>query len=437
MTLQRMASHRRGEKITDAAKILGTLQKHSLSGSTAQRNAATIFLMEAQHGFRIGSYEKTLGSVKSFGTSTLLGKHITKTYTKMDKRGRKHYMVTFSFPGKNGHMHDEQVDSRAFYERVHAFKRRGGRDNDRIFQDPVRDGNGRKVYQPVTWKSVHRYMDSLTKKNSPNRIKTLAKPLEDGVINKYSGKKENQRYTSHDFRRYFATEMARKEIKNWIARNKGARPNSAEQYKALKDDVLGKVSKKLRNSPKVAESHYILETLWDRLQVPGVKDLKAQGVNAKKSMDDDGIDFWDSMSDMFDHTHLAGVDDYEDEEDEKEENKEENNKNEIPSESTDKGIEEIRERIGKMLQKDSEMAEQEDESLWNDAADDPKKIWECTRDSKLKEEKIGEAINVLDSKNLPASDWWCKIDGVGVITGRANQIQAVLDQNVTPSGVQI
>ena len=63
--------------------------------------------------------------------------------------------------------------------------------------------------------------------------------------------------------------------------------------------------------------------------------------------------------------------------------------------------------------------------------------WEQMRNIKLREEKIYRAIQALDSANLPPSDWWYKIDGVGVITGRSNQIQVVLDLNATPSGVQI
>jgi hypothetical protein len=288
-------------------------------------------------------------------------------------------------------------------------------------------------------------MDSLVRADSANRIKDLATPLRDGVESKITHKKVNQRYTSHDFRRWFATEIARREIFNWKRRNGNRNPQTQREYKMLRNEVGTRVGAKLRNSPNVALNHYIHENVWHRVRVPGTQELVAQGGMAKKSVDDNGVDYWKDLTEMFENTHYAGIDDYEKEAEEKEktENGEEVNSDKVetvPTSETDsKGIEEIKESIGKMFQKTLEYREFKEvgEDIAKAVIDDNRELWGQIKETKMREQKINDVMNSLDSTNLPSSDWWYKIDGVGTIIGNADEIRGVVGSNITPSGVQI
>jgi hypothetical protein len=64
-------------------------------------------------------------------------------------------------------------------------------------------------------------------------------------------------------------------------------------------------------------------------------------------------------------------------------------------------------------------------------------LWEQIHSIKMGEEKISRAIKSLENMNLPTSDWYYKVDEIGVITGNSNNIKAIMEPGVTPQGTQI
>ncbi len=92
-----------------------------------------------------------------------------------------------------------------------------------------------------------------------------------------------------------------------------------------------------------------------------------------------------------------------------------------------------------MLQKTEEYSKfvEVGEDIAKAVVDDNRELWGQIKETKMREQRINDIINSLDSTNLPSSDWWYKIDGVGTIIGNADKIRGVVDPNVTPNGVQI
>lgn len=178
-------------------KIEGAIRSDLRAG----KDEAAVLTLINSTGIRVGSDAETFAKVKSYGASTLEGRHI-----KLDGD-----TIKLSFVGKSGKLFEGSVNN----PELAAFLRKKDlRDNAKVF-----DTNSRKVL-------------AATKKYTGGDFKTK------------------------DFRTWHGTSEALRLIAA------APKPRNESEWKELHKTVAAGVAKYLNNTPKVAVEHYIDPAVW-------------------------------------------------------------------------------------------------------------------------------------------------------------------------------
>ena len=247
MTLKKLVDTKKGK--SDVVKIKERLEKdiRNTKLNPLQRQSALIYLTQLQTGFRIGSYTKTKGKIQSFGISTLLGKHVT-TYNRD--------FVKFSFRGKDGNLHKRNIKSPILAAYI--------RNRKDVLRRKGKNPNNFRIFPDVSWKKSQKYLDSVCVRGGVSNLKQ----------DKNTGKLI-EHYTSHDFRRYRASEMANGLIAKYLSKHEA--PKTEAQLKRLQIYVGKEVGNKvLHNTYTVALKKYITPLIWEPFKAPTTTELKGQ-----------------------------------------------------------------------------------------------------------------------------------------------------------------
>lgn len=360
-------------------RVLGHLEKNEakviskLDKAKGKNDEALIIKIQSLTAFRIGSEDEPQGKVRSYGVSTLLAQHVKVNGDK----------VTIRFPGKDGVINHRTIVEPDFAKRISKIK------------------NPNKPIFNTDYEKVSAY------------LRTLGP------------------YRTHDFRSLRATQLAMKEVKKYKM------PTTEKELGEIKRSVGKTVGAYLFNGYSIALSSYICPALWIPLEANVMK--HSGGKKAVKKSSDGDYNYFDSIQEMDESVQYVEPSIPPAEEDTEAEEKDVKDTNDIKGE-IDGLIEKAKIYLGrndplphgKKLQfgpKGGRFYETELEVY--------RHFWERLRERKVNEQKIQNAINYLETKSLPTSDWWYEIKGVGTIVGHSNQVQTVLDPRMAPRGYPI
>ncbi len=211
-------------------------------------------------------------------------------------------------------------------------------------------------------------------------------------------------YKTHDFRRWNATQLAIEELK------RRPMPHTKKEFRKLQIEVGKIVSEYLFNTYNIALKSYICPDVW----VPLKAHLIEKGEKIKKESDTKFKPFED-IHEMLECVYYV-----------------DENSNEIiekariylsPTDPVPKGKQiQFGPRGGRYYETELE---------------EYKHMWHRVKERKIKEEKVRNALNFLNTKNLPNFDWYYRVPKDGILVGEADRVMTILESQMRPSGIEI